>query len=74
MSIHWYWGFRSRYSFVRSACVTPSRQSTIGHAKSYVGYTLNLSLVATRCQLSLYSAFSGSHTHPVRWWGSGFPR
>ncbi len=32
--IHWYWGLRSRYSFVRRAWVTPSCESTIGQAKS----------------------------------------
>ena len=32
---------RSRYSLVRSACVTPSTASTYGHAQSYVGYALN---------------------------------
>ena len=35
------WTLRSAYSEVRSACVTPSTASTIGHAKSYVGYTLS---------------------------------
>jgi len=33
-----YWAFRSLYSLVLSACVTPSMESTTGHAKSYVGY------------------------------------
>ena len=42
--IHWYCGLRSRYSLVRSACVTPSCESTIGHAKSYVGYTFHFEL------------------------------
>ena len=33
----WYCGSRSEYSRDRSACVTPSRASTYGHARSYVG-------------------------------------
>mmetsp|Transcript_8825 Transcript_8825/g.27589 ORF Transcript_8825/g.27589 Transcript_8825/m.27589 type:complete len:348 (+) Transcript_8825:395-1438(+) len=36
--IHAYCASRSLYSVVRSACVTPSNESTTGHAKSYVGY------------------------------------
>ena len=35
-----YWWSLSWYSVVLSAWVTPSTLSTIGHAKSYVGYTL----------------------------------
>ena len=34
---HAYCASRSLYSVVRSACVTPSIESTIGHARSYVG-------------------------------------
>mmetsp|Transcript_10978 Transcript_10978/g.27748 ORF Transcript_10978/g.27748 Transcript_10978/m.27748 type:complete len:256 (+) Transcript_10978:347-1114(+) len=37
LRIQWYWASRSRYSVVRSAWVTPSCESTKGHAKSYVG-------------------------------------
>ena len=37
---HAYCASRSLYSVVRSACVTPSIESTIGHARSYVGYAL----------------------------------
>jgi hypothetical protein len=33
-NIHAYCASRSLYSKVRNACVTPSRQSTMGHAKS----------------------------------------
>mmetsp|Transcript_5849 Transcript_5849/g.17618 ORF Transcript_5849/g.17618 Transcript_5849/m.17618 type:complete len:260 (-) Transcript_5849:967-1746(-) len=35
-----YWASRSLYSVVRNACVTPSIESTTGHAMSYVGYAL----------------------------------
>src|SRR5207249_7509100 len=38
-SIAKYNAFRNSYSFVRIACVTPSRLSSIGAAKSYVGHT-----------------------------------
>jgi len=34
---HWYCASRSEYCRSRSACVTPSIESTIGHARSYVG-------------------------------------
>ena len=36
--IHWYCSFASLYSVVRRAWVIPSSESTIGQAKSYVGY------------------------------------
>lgn len=39
-SIQKNWESLSRYSIVRSVCVTFSMESTIGQAKSYVGYTL----------------------------------
>mmetsp|Transcript_13867 Transcript_13867/g.45237 ORF Transcript_13867/g.45237 Transcript_13867/m.45237 type:complete len:217 (-) Transcript_13867:776-1426(-) len=37
---HLYCASRSLYSVVRRAWVTPSSESTMGHAKSYVGYAL----------------------------------
>ena len=42
-----YCGSRSWYSVVLSACVTPSTLSTIGQAKSYVGYTLQITQTNT---------------------------
>lgn len=39
-SIQKNWESLSRYSIVRNVCVTFSMESTIGQAKSYVGYTL----------------------------------
>lgn len=39
-SIQKNWGSLSRYSIVRNVWVTFSIESTIGQAKSYVGYTL----------------------------------
>lgn len=42
---HSYCGFRSAYSFALKAWVTPSSESTTGHARSYIGYALYLSPV-----------------------------
>lgn len=47
---HMYCGFLSRYSFVLSAWVTPSSESTTGHAKSYVGYEKYLDLITTNAK------------------------